>query len=80
MAERTGWRFVNWVLQLDTSGSGPIYETECTTCGESSEAADDKEAPELWCLQHAGRSGHTGFRALTTSFFRATQVESGGAD
>lgn len=79
MAERTVWRFVDWVLQLDTSGSGPIFEAECTTCGDASDAADSKEAPEVWCLRHAGRCGHTGFRAVTTTFFRATQAESGGA-
>jgi hypothetical protein len=79
MAARAVWRFVDWVLQVDASGTGPIYEAECTTCGESSGAADSKEAPEVWCLRHAGRSGHTGFRAATTTFFRATRAETGGA-
>lgn len=80
MAARTVLRLVDWVLQPDASGSGPIFEAECTTCQESSEAADGKEQPEMWCLRHAGRSGHTGFRAVMTTFFRATRAESGGAD
>ncbi|MGW1495153.1 DUF7848 domain-containing protein [Streptomyces sp. NPDC002402] len=25
----------------------------------------------MWCLRHAGRTGHTGFRGITTAFFRA---------
>lgn len=79
MGARSVWRFADWVLQVDASGSGPIFEAECTTCGESSGAADSKDEPEVWSLRHAGRFGHTGFRAMTTSFFRATRAESGGA-
>ena len=79
MALRAVFRFMDWALQVDTSGSGPIYEAECTTCSESSGTADSKDEPEVWCLRHAGRSGHTGFRAVTTSFFRASCAESGGA-
>ncbi|MET4924418.1 hypothetical protein P3L51_19010 [Streptomyces sp. PSRA5] len=75
MTTREVWRYANWALHTDTSGSGPIYVTECTSCGESSGAADDREGPETWCLKHAGRTGHTGFRSVITSFFRASLVE-----
>lgn len=80
MAARSVWRFADWVLQLDPSVSGPVFDAKCTTCEESSGAADSKEDPEVWCLRHAGRSGHTGFQAVATMFFRATRVESGGLD
>lgn len=75
-------RFADWMLSTDKQGSGPVYEAECTTCGESSDAAENKDEPELWCLRHAGALGHTGFRGITTAFFRAAQVNtrSGGAD
>ncbi|WP_443044076.1 DUF7848 domain-containing protein [Streptomyces sp. NBC_00322] len=75
-------RFADWALTTDKQGSGPVYEAECTTCGESSDAAESKDEPELWCLRHAGALGHTGFRGVTTAFFRATLVNarSGGAD
>lgn len=70
-------RYEEWTLNIDFSGSGPIFEAECTTCGESSGPADDKDSPELWCLRHAGRTSHTGFRAVVTVFFRATPQDGG---
>lgn len=75
---RSVMRYADWMLSTDRQGSGPVYEAECTTCGESSEAAETKDEPELWCLRHAGVSGHTGYRGITTAFFRATLF--GGAD
>ena len=75
-------RFADWALSTDKQGSGPVYEAECTTCGESSDASESKGEPEMWCLRHAGALGHTGFRGVTTAFFRASLVNarSGGAD
>lgn len=79
---RAVMRFADWMLSTDRQGSGPVYEAECTTCGESSDAAESKDEPELWCLRHAGALGHTGFRGITTAFFRAALVNarSDGAD
>ncbi|MDQ0941780.1 hypothetical protein [Streptomyces sp. V1I1] len=75
-------RFADWTLTTDKQGSGPVYEAECMTCSESSDAAENKDEPELWCLRHAGALGHTGFRGITTAFFRAALVNarSGCAD
>jgi hypothetical protein len=64
MAARAVLHFVDWVLRLDASGSSPIFEAECTTCQESSVAADGKEQPEVWCLRHAGRSVRNSSRTL----------------
>ncbi|GAA0452211.1 hypothetical protein GCM10009544_13760 [Streptomyces stramineus] len=69
---RSVWRFVDWVLRLDVVGSAPVFEMECTSCGAGSEASESAVEPQMWALGHAGRSGHTGFRAVHTSFFRAT--------
>ncbi|MEE4541633.1 hypothetical protein V2S66_06560 [Streptomyces sp. V4-01] len=30
---------------------------------------------QLWCLRHAGRTGHTGFRGTVVGFFRASLEE-----
>ncbi len=64
-------RFADWTLSLDVSGSVPINEVECTTCHEAPKPGE-RSVLEEWCLRHAGRTRHTGFRAVTTSFFRAT--------
>lgn len=68
-------RFADWTLKPDVSGNGPIDEVECTTCHEAPEPGE-RYALEHWCLRHAGRTRHTGFRAVTTVFFRATCHES----
>ncbi|GAA1539354.1 hypothetical protein GCM10009730_55590 [Streptomyces albidochromogenes] len=68
-------RFVDWSLSLDAVGSEPINEVACTTCHEAPEPGE-RDALEHWCLRHAGRTRHTGFRAVTTAFFRATCHES----
>ncbi|MBD0745375.1 hypothetical protein BG418_27445 [Streptomyces sp. CBMA152] len=75
MRTRAVWRYADWVLRPDSSGSGPIYAAECTTCGDASDGAEDTAAPEIWSLRHAGRTGHTGFRNIITSFSRASLVE-----
>ncbi|GGO56236.1 hypothetical protein GCM10012287_49360 [Streptomyces daqingensis] len=68
-------RFADWGLTVDQHGGPPIYVTECTTCAEESAASNDKGDPEIWCLRHAGRTGHTGFRATSMTFFRASLIE-----
>ncbi|WP_138355264.1 MULTISPECIES: DUF7848 domain-containing protein [Streptomyces] len=75
MVGRAVYRYTDWSLATDTTASGPIYAAECTSCGEASAAADEQEGPEVWCLRHAGLTGHTGFRGVITSFFRASLVE-----
>lgn len=63
----------DWLLGIDTTpgASGPIFELECTTCHESSDASSSKDDPELWALGHTGRNtDHRSFRATTTAFFR----------
>lgn len=43
MAVGSVWRFADWALTVDTSGSGPIYVQECMSCGDNSGAADESE-------------------------------------
>ncbi|PBC82167.1 hypothetical protein SAMN05216511_5158 [Streptomyces sp. KS_16] len=63
---RSVWWFTDWVLMVGTSGSGPICMQECMPCGDNSGAADEAEGQDVWCLRHAGRTGHTGFRCAVT--------------
>lgn len=65
----------DWTLSPDPHGGPAIYAAECTTCAEESPAADSTEAPDIWCLRHAGRTGHTGFRLTVTTFLRATPID-----
>ncbi|WP_449343548.1 DUF7848 domain-containing protein [Streptomyces rugosispiralis] len=68
-----------WTLSADVTGSPPILETECTTCDDSSGATEEATQPEVWCLRHANQTGHTGFRMITTSFFRASMANVGSS-
>lgn len=63
----------DWVLTADRSGSGPVYECECTSCLDGSGPGDDEQAPAVWALRHACRTGHTGYRRIVTDFQRATR-------
>lgn len=68
-------RYADWMISPDREpgASGPLYELECTTCHESSEAAEEPVAPEDWAFRHTGRhTDHRGYRAIVTSFFRVT--------
>lgn len=68
-----------WTLSTDVTGSPPILEAECTTCDDSSGAAEEAKQPEVWCLRHANQTGHTGFRMIITSFFRASLANVGAS-
>ncbi|WP_436841836.1 DUF7848 domain-containing protein [Streptomyces syringium] len=66
---QNGW----WALEWDMSGSGPVYEVECTTCGGSSESSEGSAGPDAWALQHADQTGHTGYRNILTRASRASR-------
>ncbi|WP_459117477.1 DUF7848 domain-containing protein [Streptomyces malaysiensis] len=68
-----------WTLSADVTGSPPILEAECTTCDDSSGAAEEAKQPEVWCLRHANQTGHTGFRMIIASFFRASMTNAGSS-
>lgn len=68
-------RFGQWTLCTDTDAGPLVHEAECTACGDTSGVGATWEDPQMWCLRHAGRSGHTGFRATVMGFFRASLEE-----
>lgn len=68
-------RFAQWLLTTETASGPPIHAAECAECDETSAGADNWEGPQVWCLQHAGRTGHTLFRVTVTGYFRASMQE-----
>ncbi|MFE3253666.1 hypothetical protein [Streptomyces sp. NPDC059209] len=68
-------KLAEWTLGVDTEpgASGPVHEIECTTCGESSNASEERASPEEWALRHTGGNPyHRSYRGITTSFLRVT--------
>ncbi|MFG2409273.1 hypothetical protein ACGFR8_34030 [Streptomyces brevispora] len=73
MTVRSVIRHADWTISTDREpgASGPLYEVECTTCQESSDATEGPTPPEDWALRHTGRNpGHRSYRAIITSFLR----------
>lgn len=62
-----------WALEVDTSGSPPIFEVECTSCLDRCDASNDTDSlkRDQWCIRHARKTGHTGYREIRTGFLRA---------
>ncbi|MEU8623354.1 hypothetical protein [Streptomyces sp. NPDC048669] len=75
MTLRSVIRHADWTISVDREpgASGPMYETECTTCHELSEASGERTTPEDWAIRHTGSNpSHRGYRAVITSFLRVT--------
>ncbi|MFG3136164.1 hypothetical protein ACGFZA_08060 [Streptomyces sp. NPDC048211] len=75
VAIRSVIRHADWTIGVDREdgASGPIYEIECTTCLDRSDAAEEKKPAEDWAISHTGRhTDHRGYRAIITSFVRVT--------
>ncbi|WP_393057766.1 hypothetical protein [Streptomyces sp. LN549] len=75
MTVRSVIRNADWTISVDREegASGPLYEVECTTCTDRSDAEDERGPAEDWALRHAGRNpDHRGYRAIITSFLRVT--------
>ncbi|MGP3922997.1 DUF7848 domain-containing protein [Streptomyces sp. 8N616] len=75
MSAHTIIRAADWTLGPETAEGAPrepLHESQCTTCGESSDATEgDRLGPELWALKHTGmHPNHRTFRAVVTSFWR----------
>ncbi|MDX6352754.1 MAG: hypothetical protein QOF84_7544 [Streptomyces sp.] len=68
-------RYVQLTLRSEPQSPYPIFWAACMTCQEQSPSADDPDAPQLWCLQHAGRTRHEGFRCEITTHWRVFPAE-----
>lgn len=72
-------RFAMWTIAPDPSegASPPLYELECTTCPERSAPSEAAADAQQWALEHSGRHPtHTGFRGISTSFWRTSMLDS----
>lgn len=75
MSVRSVLRHEDWTIGVDREdgASGPVYEIECTSCMERSDADEAKRPPEDWAMRHAGQHhDHRSYRAIATSFLRVT--------
>ncbi|MEV5680918.1 hypothetical protein [Streptomyces sp. NPDC052179] len=61
-----------WVVCADASGPPAAFAAECTLCGESCEPTPSMSAQPEWCVDHAARTGHTGFRRIVTDLVRVS--------
>jgi len=73
-------RAAEWTLGSETAEGAPkepLYESECTTCGEQSGATEgERLPPEVWALKHTGANpAHRTYRAIITSFWRVVPSE-----
>ncbi|MEU8604722.1 hypothetical protein [Streptomyces parvulus] len=69
-----------WMLGPETAEGAPrepMYESDCTSCGESSGATDNEQLPaEVWALKHTGvHPDHRTYRAIMTSFWRVSPAQ-----
>ena len=75
MSAHTIIRHADWLMSPETASEAPsvIFEMQCTTCGDASQAEEDFEAARTWAFTHVGRNpSHTGFREVVHRFWRAT--------
>lgn len=77
MSMREVWAFIKHRIR-QVPGSGPVYLSFCTKadCMEDSEPSSDQEKVQLWCLRHAGKTGHDLYlRTVTTDYAKVDRLE-----
>ncbi|MGY0486451.1 DUF7848 domain-containing protein [Streptomyces sp. WG-D5] len=68
MGERRRFRFVEWTLSVTC---GVRHVGVCLDCGERCQGAGSPDDAQLWCLRHAGVSGHTAYELSVSQEFGA---------
>ncbi|MFI8435168.1 hypothetical protein ACIGJO_15670 [Streptomyces sp. NPDC079020] len=74
-----GLCMADWAVCADASGSPSVVAAECASCGEFCEPSPSMSAQPVWCVDHAARTGHTGFRRIVTDFVRVSGGHEEGA-
>ncbi|MGY3680471.1 DUF7848 domain-containing protein [Streptomyces sp. TE33382] len=74
-----GLCMADWAVCADASGSPSVVAAECASCGEFCEPSPSISAQPVWCVDHAARTGHTGFRRIVTDFVRVSGGHEEGA-
>ncbi|WP_282790967.1 hypothetical protein [Streptomyces sp. CC224B] len=71
---RTSYRYIDWTLGADPAQ--PSHRRiECADCPAASGDSPGQLGPDRWALQHAGATGHRGYRETVISHLRATPAE-----
>ncbi|MFE0772628.1 hypothetical protein [Streptomyces sp. NPDC058861] len=58
MRPETVLRHALWTIGPDPDRDPPTMYTACKGCQEKSPVGTDREASDLWALEHSGRTGH----------------------
>ncbi|MEV8319479.1 hypothetical protein AB0Q95_35510 [Streptomyces sp. NPDC059900] len=61
---------LEWTLAA-MPGSVVRHVGKCLGCSDHSVDSADPDAAQLWCLRHAGLTGHRGFELSAFQFFSA---------
>lgn len=64
-----------WSLTDDPYAGPVVHHVACTTCRQVARPVDAVDGSEAWSLDHARRTGHTGFRTSVTGFVRAVRQQ-----
>lgn len=72
------YRFAEWTLKADKEAT-VRHVGKCLACSErciDTAAGDDAQ---LWCLKHAGATGHSDYELKAFQFFTASMADPGPA-
>ncbi|MFJ9428345.1 hypothetical protein ACIRQY_01670 [Streptomyces sp. NPDC101490] len=54
----TRLRFARWTIGADPARPAPARYASCKECEQCSPVSTILREPDLWALEHAGRTGH----------------------
>ncbi|MBT2507089.1 hypothetical protein J7I98_14565 [Streptomyces sp. ISL-98] len=74
MSVKARYRFVSWTLSAAENASIRFVGT-CQDCRDHAVNCDDSDEATLWCLRHAGLTGHTRFEMTASQHFTATATD-----
>ncbi|MEV2252402.1 hypothetical protein AB0I94_17775 [Streptomyces sp. NPDC050147] len=68
------YRFAEWTLKAD-QGTTMRYVGKCLTCSERYVDTATAEHAQLWCLKHAGITGHDSYELSAFQYFTASMAD-----
>ncbi|MCX4665904.1 hypothetical protein OG453_04320 [Streptomyces sp. NBC_01381] len=71
------YRFAEWTLKADPE-SAVRYVGKCLTCSERCADTAAGDDAQLWCLKHAGITGHGGYELWAFQYFTASMADPAG--
>jgi hypothetical protein len=70
---RAQYRYVDWRLTASQDTTG--FTGKCSGCDQASKPLPSSDAAQVWCLNHAGATGHRIFELTTAQRFTAEWTE-----